>query len=66
VSLSPRGATDPSLETRVKLLYSRKGLYVLMNAADRKVTATFRDDFENLWTEDVFEVFLWPDEREPI
>ena len=66
VPLTPRGAADPSLETRVKLLYSKKGLYVLMSAADRKVTATFKDDFENLWTEDVFEVFLWPDEREPI
>jgi predicted TIM-barrel fold metal-dependent hydrolase len=66
VPLSPRGATDPALETRVKLLYSKKGLYVLMNAVDRKLTATFKDDFENLWTEDVFEVFLWPDERDPI
>jgi hypothetical protein len=48
------------------LLYSAKGLYVLMEAADRKVTATFTDDFRDLWTEDVFEVFLWPDERDPV
>ena len=37
-----------------------------MDAADGKITATFDEDFEDLWTEDVFEVFLWPDEREPI
>ena len=23
------------------------------------------NDFDNLWTEDVFEFFLWPDERDP-
>jgi hypothetical protein len=53
-------------ETRVKVLYSKKGLYVLMDATDKKITATIKDDFENLWTEDVFEVFLWPDERDSI
>jgi Carbohydrate family 9 binding domain-like len=53
-------------ETRVKVLYSTKGLYVLMDATDKKITATFKDDFENLWTEDVFEVFFWPDERDPV
>ena len=66
VALSPRGADEPPLETRVKVLYSRQGLYVLMDSADRKITANFKDDFANLWTEDVFEFFLWPDERDPI
>lgn len=60
--------TDKGLpyETRVKVLYSLKGLYVFMDATDRKLTAKFTRDFENLWTEDVFEVFLWTDEREPV
>src|SRR5439155_19736111 len=53
-------------ETKVKVLYSKKGLYVLMEATDRKLTSTFKEDFENLWLEDVFEVFLWPDERDPV
>ena len=39
---------------------------MLMDATDKKITATFEEDFENLWTEDVFEVFLWPDERDPV
>ncbi len=52
--------------TRVKVLYSKKGLYVLMDATDAKITATMQDDFQDLWTEDVFEVFLWPDERDPL
>lgn len=52
-------------ETRIKVLYSTKGLYVLMEATDKTITAT-RKDFENLWEEDVFEVFLWPDERDSL
>jgi hypothetical protein len=66
VALSARDSEGPPLETRVKVLYSRKGLYVLTDSADRKLTATFRDDFENLWTEDVFEFFFWTDERDPV
>jgi hypothetical protein len=50
---------------RVKMLYSGTGLYVLLEATDRRLTATL-SDFGNLWTEDVFEVFLWPDQRVPI
>jgi predicted TIM-barrel fold metal-dependent hydrolase len=53
-------------ETRIKVLYSKTGLYVLMDATDKKITSTMKEDFENLWTEDVFEVFLWTDERDPI
>jgi hypothetical protein len=65
----PLARRDPdglAYETRVKLLYSPKGLYVLVDANDRKITATIQEDFADLWTEDVFEVFLWPDESDPI
>jgi hypothetical protein len=51
---------------RVKMLYSATGIYVLMEGTDRRLTATMTEDFENLWTEDVFEVFLWPDQRFPL
>ena len=37
-----------------------------MDATDRTLTATMTEDFMDLWTEDVFEVFLWPDERHPV
>jgi len=50
-------------QTRVKTLYSKTGLYVLMEAEDRTLTATMNEDFLDLWNEDVFEFFLWPDER---
>jgi len=51
-------------KTQVKMLYSTAGLYVLMEAEDGAITATMNEDFLDLWNEDVFEFFLWPDERD--
>ena len=48
------------------MLYSKTGLYFLMDGTDRKLTATMTEDFMDLWNEDVFEVFLWTDERYPV
>jgi predicted TIM-barrel fold metal-dependent hydrolase len=53
-------------ESRIKLMYSPTGLYVLFDAGDKKLSATIAEDFQNLWEEDVFEVFLWPDEKQPV
>ncbi|MEN6424344.1 MAG: carbohydrate-binding family 9-like protein [Phycisphaerales bacterium] len=64
--LHVRSAAGDSWETRVRTLYSQTGLYVLMECQDRKVTATMTEDFLDLWNEDVFEFFLWPDERYPL
>ena len=64
--LHKRGDKGPDHDTKVKVLYSKTGLYVLMEGADKKITATFDKDNQHLWTEDVFEVFLWPDERDPV
>jgi len=64
--LHRRTANGHPYETRIKMLYSRTGLYVLMEAEDRTITATMNADFLDLWNEDVFEFFLWPDERHPI
>ena len=55
-----------SYESRFKVLYSNTGLYVLMDATDKTLTATMSEDFMDLWNEDVFEVFLWTDERYPV
>ena len=65
LKLSPRGESSDLL-TQVKALYSDSGMYFLFDNADRKVTATIQKDFEDLWNEDVVEVFLWPDEDFPI
>jgi hypothetical protein len=53
-------------DSRFKVLYSDTGLYFLMDGTDRTLTATMTEDFMDLWNEDVFEVFLWTDERYPV
>lgn len=47
--------------TRVKLLYSETGIYALFSCEDKKITATMKEDFADLWTEDVVEIFFWTD-----
>src|SRR6185295_8695911 len=53
-------------ESRFKMLYSKTGLYVLMDGTDQKLTTTGRADFENLWEEDVYEAFFWTDTSQPL
>jgi hypothetical protein len=65
-ALNRRQADGHPYDTRFKALYSPTGMYFLMDATDRKLTATMNEDFMHLWTEDVFEVFLWTDERYPV
>jgi hypothetical protein len=62
--LRRKGAAD--YYTRAKLLYSETGIYCLFSCEDEKVTATLKEDFANLWTEDVVEIFFWPDESMPL
>lgn len=58
---------DPVLySTKVKVLYSEKGIYFLFNCEDKKLTSTLQGDFLDLFNEDVVEVFLWPDESFPV
>ena len=53
-------------DARFKMLYSPTGVYVLMTGSDRKLSAKLDRDFADLWFEDVFEFFLWPDERQSV
>jgi Carbohydrate family 9 binding domain-like len=66
VALRRRQPENHPYDTRVKVLYSGTGLYFLMDGTDRKLTATMKEDFMDLWNEDVYEVFLWTDERHPV
>lgn len=66
VNLSLRDTGKSSYQTRVKLTYSSKGLYALYWCEDKKITATMQHDFDNIFTEDVVEIFLWTDESQPI
>jgi cellulose/xylan binding protein with CBM9 domain len=66
VALRRRQPDGHPYDTRFKVLYSTTGLYVLMDGTDRKLTAAMNEDFVDLWNEDVYEVFLWTDERFPM
>jgi predicted TIM-barrel fold metal-dependent hydrolase len=65
-TLRRRTKDGPAYETRVKLLCSKTGLYVLADAADGKITANTKEDFQDLSNDDSFAAFLWPDSRQPL
>ncbi len=46
--------------SKFKMLYSPTGIYVLFSGEDEKITSDFKNDFENLYNADVFEVFFHP------
>ena len=52
--------------TRFRILYSSTGLYVFFTGDDGKITSDFKNDFENLFKADVFEVFFHPNPAEGI
>lgn len=64
--LSLRDASKSKYTTKVKLLYSSKGVYGLFWCEDSKITSTRKEDFKDLFNEDVVEIFFWPDEKYPI
>jgi hypothetical protein len=59
-------APGKQFPTKVKILYSEKGMYFLFDCTDKKLTATIMEDYGLLFKEDVVEVFLWPDTTVPI
>jgi hypothetical protein len=60
----PKGKHE--YEARFKMLYSKTGVYVLFDGTDRRLTATMKEDFLDLWNEDVFECFFWTDTSHPV
>lgn len=65
----PLQKLDPAgvdYETKFKILYSSKGIYVLFYGKDNKVTTNFDQDFSDLFKGDVFEVFFHPDPKLPL
>ncbi|MFI5187585.1 MAG: carbohydrate-binding family 9-like protein [Chitinophagales bacterium] len=66
LELPQRNGTGISYETRLKMLYSDSGFYCLYYCEDNKITATMKEDFLDLWNEDVVEAFFWTDESVPM
>jgi len=61
--LDTGGKPDTS---KFKILYSSKGIYVLLYADDDKISTGFDKDFEVLFKGDVFEVFFQTDPKTPL
>lgn len=66
VELQKRPGGTHDYTAQIKMLYSKSGLYVLFDGTDRVLTATMEEDFADLWNEDVYECFFWPDEKHPV
>lgn len=64
--LPQRKKSAVNYSTRVKLLYSDKGIYTLFWCEDEKITATLTEHQADLYNEDVVEIFFWTDENHPI
>jgi hypothetical protein len=66
LSLQPyKKRVGTSYTTRLKALYSSKGIYFLFECSDSIITSTMNADFMDLWKEDVVEVFLHTDTTLP-
>lgn len=50
-----------AFNTKFKMLYSEKGIYVLFKGADDRITTSSTKDFDALFKGDVFEVFFQTD-----
>ena len=66
IELLQRDSKPETYETKVKILYSETGIYFLFDCQDKKLIATIQSDNEDLWEEDVVEVFLWTNEQYPV
>jgi hypothetical protein len=66
IVLKGREKAESSYSTRVKILYSQKGIYFLFDCKDKKIVSSMKSDNLHLWEEDVVEVFLWTDEKFPV
>ncbi len=66
VSLTKLDKGAELYHTQFKILYSPKGVYVLFEGVDKKITSTYMNDFENLFNADVFEVFFHTEPKTPL
>jgi hypothetical protein len=53
-------------KTHFKILYSNTGIYCFYKSEDNFITATMKEDFDDIYKEDVVEAFFWTDETSNI
>ena len=65
-AMSLMDETNDEYETKFKILYSEKGIYVLGNCEDKRISTSYTKDQDDIWNGDVFEVFLQTDKSKPL
>jgi hypothetical protein len=66
ISLTQRGNSEVKYNTKVKLLYSEKGIYALYWCEDKSITSSITKENADIYREDVVEIFFWTDEKYPL
>jgi hypothetical protein len=66
IDIPQRTKSDLKFQTRAKTLYSKTGMYFLVECQEKTLTASLMGYMKDLWDEDVVEVFLWTDEKYPL
>ena len=66
LALPQRNSMSVVYQTKIKVLYSDSGIYCLYRCEDIKITATLKEDFLDLYNEDVVEAFFRTDEKVPM
>ena len=65
-SLNKLNSGGENYESKFKILYSAKGIYLLFSGKDNKITTQYKQDFEDLFRGDVFEAFFHPNPQLPL
>ncbi len=66
VNLIQLDSSSLQYPSKFKILYTDSGVYVLFSGLDKKITSPYKNDFEDLFRADVFEVFFHPEPSAPI
>jgi hypothetical protein len=66
INLTQRVDQPVTYRTRAKVLYSETGIYFLFDCQDQVLNASITENDQDLWEEDVVEVFLWTGEDFPV
>jgi len=61
--LLPKVMGKVNYGTTMKILYSDRGIYLYYQCEDRSITSTLKEDFADIFNEDVVEAFFWPEEK---
>ncbi len=66
ISLSQLRSNIDGYESKIKMMYSDSGLYILGSFQDKLICTDYETDQGDIWNGDVFEVFLQTDPSNPL